>query len=440
MNRPRTRPLVAGIAALAGLGTTLTGCASGASFDAVSVSGPVTLQYWTWFPAQATLQKSIDAFEAANPKIKVQLHELTSSDYQKQMPLALDGGQKLDLVAVQASAMAQQVRHQLTPLDTLNLSADWRSQVNSAVMTQAEKIVADNGDYFIPMGQLGSAVMFYNKDLLDRAGVAGPPTTMAELKDAVARVKASSPDNIPVVYDGAEGGWFQDELVQTLVAQNDPHFFDTIRYRQGSWNTPSYVKGLTEYKNLFHDGTLSKNVLELDYAQAMQDFTSGKSAFLFQGTWEAGLLSRTYRATSKININEVGLAAVPLVDGGTPTLRTFIEAGLAVPKNAVHPKEAAKLLAFLTFGNGVEPWASDLGLVPSKVGYARPDDVLADKSAQDGYNTLAKLILHPASDRNNISAFSTIVGSEITKVLNGEDPASAARNLQDQFASRHYTQ
>lgn len=83
--------------------------------------GTVTLKYWTWFPPEATLKNTIAAFEKANPTIKIELREFEGADYQKQLPLALNGGEALDVVGVQVSAMTNTVRGRLRPV------ADWQA-------------------------------------------------------------------------------------------------------------------------------------------------------------------------------------------------------------------------------------------------------------------------------------------------------------------------
>ena len=83
-----TLPLLAGCGSSGGVG----GAAS-ASQDA---SGSQTINYWTWYPDQKTLQPAINAFEAANPDITVNLRVFSSQDYQKQLPLALNGGESIE--------------------------------------------------------------------------------------------------------------------------------------------------------------------------------------------------------------------------------------------------------------------------------------------------------------------------------------------------------
>src|SRR5689334_7029328 len=119
-----SRGAVAGLGAVIALALSVSACGSSGGVGGKSTakqadvtSGQtVTLNYWTWFPAEPTLKKSIAAFEAANPHIKIKLRVYSNTDYQKQLPLALNGGQSLDVVGVQISAMTNTVRTQLRPV------------------------------------------------------------------------------------------------------------------------------------------------------------------------------------------------------------------------------------------------------------------------------------------------------------------------------------
>ena len=161
---------------------------------------------------------------------------------------------------------------------------------------------------------------------------------------------------------------------------------------------------------------------------------------MFNGTWEAGVISEPFRTEKGIKLADVGVMPLPVLEnGGTASLRSFIEIGLAVPKSAEHPAEAMKLLKFLVLGNGVDVWGPMLIEVPSRIDYTLPADVLTTDVAKSGYDTLVKLLANPASDRNNVSAFSTVAGNGIIQVVNGTDPAQVAANLQKEWESGRYT-
>jgi raffinose/stachyose/melibiose transport system substrate-binding protein len=417
------------------------GGAKNAGQAAVAAGQDVTLNYWTWFPAEATLKKSIAAFEAANPTIKINLREFSNSDYQKELPLALNGGQPLDVVGVQISAMTNTVRSQLRPVSDwqADLPAGWRSQINATMLDQAQKIAKDDVLYTIPMGSIGSAVVYSNADELKKLGLSFPKT-LADLNDAVAKVKAANDGVSPLVFTG--DSWFQDEMFLTVADQIDPMLSDELYTNKVAWNDPKMVQALTAYQNLYKTGAFDPANLSLKGSAADDQFNAGKAAFLVEGSWNSSALSASYRADNKITVGDVGAGALPVVvDGGTAAARTYAEGGLAIPKTSKYAAQAAKFIQFMTMGDGVSTWAQDLVLVPSKVGYTIDQSVLTTPEAQQGFAAIQQVIDTPGSGRGsyNTTFTSTVLDNALLDLARGKTtPQDLANSLQTQWSSGRY--
>lgn len=434
------------VAAAAALAVTLTSCGHSGGVGGQKAapqqdnSGPVTLQYWTWFPAQDTLNKVIAAYEKANPNVTIQLHEHAAADYQKQLPLALNGGQSVDIAGVQVSAMTNSVSTVLRPVSDWEsyLPSGWRNQMESKPLQQAQNIAKDKTLYDIPMGSIGSAFMYYNAAMLAKLGIQ-PPATAAELAGDAHKIEAAMPGVTPVVFDGEP--YWQDEMLFTIIGQTNPGLSDQINYKDGKWNDPAVVKGLTEYKSLFTSGAVNKSVLSLKSPRPTELFTSGKAAFYVDGSWNNSLLSSPYRTANKIGLTNVGAMTFPVVDpAGKPAARGFAEGGLAIPKSSKHAQAAAKFIAYMTVGDGVALWAPDLVLAPAKKGFQPGPDVLTSPAAVAGYQSVQTALNNSASDRNGQQDFSNQVeGNDILDVLNGsKTPQQAADDMQSQWTSGRY--
>lgn len=418
------------------------GGSSNAGQATVAAGQSVTLNYWTWFPAQATLQKSIDAFEAANPDIKINLREFSNTDYQKELPLALNGGQSLDIVGVQISAMTNTVRTRLRPVSDWqsDLPAGWQGEINSTMLGQTQKIAKDDTLYSIPMGSIGSAVVYANQDLLAKAGVSAVPATSAELSADVARIKAAEPGVAPVTFSGES--WWQDEMFFTVADQIDPKLSDELYTSKVAWNSSQTVEALAAYQNLFSSGTLDKGTLSLKEADADNAFNSGKAVFLVEGSWNSSVLSSGYRQANGITLGDVGAGGFPVVvPGGQPTVRTYAEGGLAIPKSSKYTAQAAKFIAFMTTGAGVSTWASDLVLVPSLNGYQVDQSVLTTPAARNGYAAIQALINAGGSGRGEYSTTftSNVLDNSLLDVARGQvSPQNEANTLQAAWTSGRY--
>jgi raffinose/stachyose/melibiose transport system substrate-binding protein len=407
---------------------------------ATQAQAVVTLKYHTWYPPESALRPILDQFEKENPNIKVELTVEESTKYQQSLPLALNSGEAIDVVGVQSGLMVEQIRANLQPIDQLMAKyagSDWESKFVAGNLKTARSQASDGGLYFIPLGRLGSAVGFYNGAIFDELGLK-VPQTYAELVAAAKTIRAKKPDVIPMVFPG--DNWFQDELVLTIVGQDDPSFFNNIRYKDGKWDTASYIQALTEYKQMYKDNVLSLDNQDIKYDQASKLFYTGKAAMYFNGTWEAGLLSAPFRQTNKIDLTDVGLMALPTFTAtGTQSLRSFIEVGLGVPVASTHPAEAIKLIQYLLEGPGLTSLMTNFIVVPSKAGYAVDSSLLTTQRAKDGYTLLEKLINNPAGDRNNMSALSAQIGNELQAMITKDvSPEDTAKTIQADYASGRY--
>ena len=408
----------------------------------VSAGQTVTLNYWTWFPVQTTLQKSIAAFEAANPTIKIKLREFSNTDYQKELPLALNGGQSLDVVGVQVAAMTNTVSTQLRPVSSWqsDLPANWQSLVNSTMVSQTQKIAKDDTLYSVPMGSIGSAVLYSNVDVLKKLGLPFP-TTEAQLATDVTKIKSSDSGVSPIVFSGET--WWQDEMFFTIADQIDPKLSDELYTGKVAWNSPQMVEALTTYQNLFKQGILDKGTLSLKEADADDQFDAGKAAFIVEGSWNSSVLSAPYRKANGIAVGNVGAGAFPVVvPNGKPAARTYAEGGLAIPKSSKYPAQAAKFIQFMTMNPaGVNTWASDLTLVPSLNGYQINTSVLTTPEAQSGYAAITSLINAGGSGRGEYSTTFTsdILDNDLLDVARGQvAPQAEANTLQKAWASGRY--
>lgn len=418
------------------------GGSSAATQATVGAGQTVTLNYETWYPDQATLQKAIAGFEAANPHIKINLRVLASQDFQKQLPLQLDGGQSLDVVGVQVSAMTNTVRSQLRPVSSYSddLGANWRSQIDSKLLSQAQGAASDNVLYDIPMGGVASAFMYYNNTLLKQAGISSAPTTYAQLADDITKIKKSDPSvTSPVVFTGE--AWWQEEMLFTFAGQTDPALSNSIIHGVGSWDQPAVVDALNAYKNLFSTGGVQSSVLSLTGGDPDNLFYSNKAAFLIGGSWEASVLSASYRAQNNISNSDWGAAAVPLANGGAPAVRSLAEGGLAIPLGSKYPAQAAKFIAYMTYGPGVDLWNQNLAYTPvAKVGWQPPANVLTTPAAVQGLQSITGLAADAVSERDSQQNFlNNVEGPTILDVLRGTtSPQQAAASLQAQWTSGRY--
>lgn len=437
-----SRRAITALAAGCALLSVATACSGSGGSGTDDAGGKVTLNLWTWTgaPGGPALRRALDSYQGLHPNVTVKVNEIAADDFKAKAPLALNGGQSIDVLAVQPNQFAQEVSSKLLPVTAWQkyLPAGTLDTYEPLALDQNKKLFSDGKLYSLPFGISGSAVGFYNAALLKEIGVQ-PPQTWADMANLAKVLKQKKPGVAVAALPAGSDAWFQDEFVLTLVGQQDKDFFDNVRYGKGKWDTPSYVQALTDYQKIFADGGLDKNLLDVNLADSEKAFDSGKAAIMFNGSWDSTLLSADYRKANKIDVADVGVLPVPATgDPSTRSLRSFLDVTMGIPKASSHPEEAADLIAYLTTGAGVNDWAKDLGLLPAVKGWQPPAGVLTSDAGKTGLQTIQRLLAEPHSDRNNMSAFSDEVGKKVEKVAGGGNPSSAAKDMQKDLDSGKY--
>jgi multiple sugar transport system substrate-binding protein len=162
----RTAPFAAaGIAAATGL--VLAGCAGGT--ESGDEGGPVTITYTNFISAggnEENLQKIVDAFEAENENVTVEVTTLPYADYFTALQTDLAGGTVSDVFDIElANYASYQESGVLAPLEGVDTSVYQTSL--------AESYATDGTQYALPTS-FSNVVLYYNADLFDAAGLEYP--------------------------------------------------------------------------------------------------------------------------------------------------------------------------------------------------------------------------------------------------------------------------
>ncbi len=407
----------------------LAGCAgaqtSGSDQIALDDEQEINLWGWSGAPGIDNIQRVIDAFEVVHPNITVNYTEVLNTDYKNKASLALGAGESIDVIGVQANAWATENQDFFLPVSDWPDSEGITDAYAPAVVAQNEKLFSDGVLRSVPFGSSGSAIGYYNIDLIKAAGLTDYPKTWAEFKQLADGLKAVDPEAVAAVMPADT--WFQDEFVLTIAGQIDPDFFNRVRYEGASWDDPAYVEALKQYKSLYGDGTLDASTLDLGYVDAMALFDTGKAAVVFNGTWEAGRITAAFRETNALVPSDVGIMPVPTMDAADEgSLRSFLDLTYGIPTTSTHQAAAVEFIKFATAGDGVAEWATGFAFVPAAAEFALPDGVLTTTLETDGYATLLSLVGDPHGDRNNLSNLSAQVGKYVLSVVAGDMTAEDA--------------
>lgn len=135
--------------------------------------GQTVLKFAAWdFEVNGYDRQLIDAFERANPDIKVEVYDFPANEYGDKILIMLAGGEDIDVFYAKDPTMYSGLvlRRQITAIDDL-VARDGLDL--TAYGGSLENIIVDGKLFGLPY-RSDFWILFYNKDLFDERGVAYP--------------------------------------------------------------------------------------------------------------------------------------------------------------------------------------------------------------------------------------------------------------------------
>lgn len=281
------------------------GC-KGLSKQQVEATKPVTLEFWTVFDDVDALQTQIDKYKADRPYLTINLKQLRAEELYPRLLEALAEDKGPDIISVRnrwmrfyqpkLSAMPAfvpdaTVRVEKTTLGTQTIVDTPTVNLPSALQIDKEYVQAVKNDvimdgkiYGLPLS-LENMALFYNKDLLDQAGVAEPPKNWEDFQKAVKKLTKFDKKSGRILQSGANLGTgsnipgFED-LLYILFKQSSISFTD----KNGSaifQNQPSQAISVMNFYTDFANPARDTYTWNEDMENALDKFVNGSLAFFF---------------------------------------------------------------------------------------------------------------------------------------------------------------
>ena len=400
------RKLIIGAALVATAALALTGCSG---TNSSTTSGKVTLTMWTGFtggdrPGYAQIVKD---FNASHPNIKVVQTVESWDTIEQKLPTAWLTGSGPDIAAPSSdpNIIADYVKsNSLLPVST----GSGTSKVNSDQLAQAAiKDFTFNGKLYAIPANFATLSLYYNKALFAKAGIATPPSTVADLEaDAVKLSTGKSQYGLSLADNQTIQMW---PILQWLTGGD---IVDSTGC--SALSTPASQAGLTTWANLVKNDHISP--VGQTGAEADSLFAAGKAAMEINGPWAAG----SYTA-AKVDF---GVVKVPTAaDGSNVTLGSI--APLAISAKTKYPAQAQEFLAYYTSKAEQEKFSLKTGFPPLRTDLTSDAALKADPIVQTFTSQLPDAKLYLPRLTNATKVDSDVYVPLIGKITRGTSVASA---------------
>jgi len=315
--------------------------------------------------------------------------------------------------------------------------SQYRADFEKSVSKEAIDAVSAGGKIWSFPLWTSTQVLFYNKDLLAKAGLTPPsidpkqrPTWEAVL--AAAKQAQAAGAKWGVSFDQVDRYY---ELEPLYVSNGAGVGLEGPDMLTPAIDNPKWIETTAWYGHLFSDGYAPRGIPP---EQMPPLFAAGQLAYMVAGPWNMGLFFKTPDL-------HFGLAAMPYFAGGTPSTPTD-SWSIAVSPYSEHKDLALKFARFMTLDDqGALMSTQNLPLPPANK--AAFDAYLQRMEGQGGavlagYADLVRYELANTAVHRPRSVgwvnFEQIMNKAFSDVRNGADPAAtlhaAAEALKSAFA------
>lgn len=271
------------------------------------------------------------AFEKANPDIELRYEIVSWDTLQQKLVTDISGGDNADLAVIGTRWLVDFVKQDVvSPLDA-NMTDAFRNRFIPVFLKPQE---INGKTYALPIAASARA-LYYNKSILEKAGIGQPPSSWTELLADCAKIKALN--QADTYCFGLQG-----KLIET-----DVYFYYALWTYGGSIVGPDGKSGLTSdaalkaatmYQSMIRSGYTEPSVTAYNREDVQNMFKQGHIGFMITAPFLASQIK-----TEAPNLS-YGVAPIPV---GTREATYGVTDSIVMFDDSKHKPEAWKLLEFL---------------------------------------------------------------------------------------------
>ncbi len=287
---------------------------------------------------EQSVREMTDEFQKQNPSISVDLEFVPYEGLHDKIVLAQGSGDGYDAVLFDVIWPAEFAVNDIL----VDVTDRITPEMNAGVLPGAWTTVEYKGQRYGMPWVLDTKYLFYNKEMLAKAGFDTPPKTWAELMNQAKAIKEKGIVQHPIVWS-----WAQAEAVicdyGTLLSAFGGKFLD--EKGAPAFQSDGGLKALDYMAASIKDGATNPNSREYLEEDVRRVFQDGEAAFALNWTYMFNLANDPKQ--SKV-AGKVGVVAAPGVEGISTASAVNGSMGLGITKSSQHPEETWKYITFLT--------------------------------------------------------------------------------------------
>ena len=395
------------------------------AISALPASAASELTFWSWRTEdKAFYEGQIAKFEAKNPGITVKFTPYLNTEYNAIVSTALTAGKGPDIIQMRPYGGMANLSDAgyFLPLTTKDLPALGKLQAGILAGAQGYK---DKRQFGFPYA-ISAMGIFYNPDMLEKAGVKALPTNWNQLINAFKKVKAAG--MLPLGNAGGNG-----PALEQLHAAVGPtfyggtQFFNDLASGKKTFTDKAYVASLNAVKNLA--AYMPQGFEGVDYNTARGLFANEKAAFYIGGNYELG-----YFRSLNPSLQAGWIPPVAKTAGAPKYVSTWADGAFAINAKTESKVAALKFTNFLASKEFGQALVDEIAFIPTAPYVKITDPVV--KAINKGRSSLGTPFLNVVGFRFENPTSSVILQPGFQKLITGAITAEQlAKDVQTAVSS-----
>lgn len=286
-------------------------------------------------PKNQLMKKLVMQYETEHTNIKIELDSLNTDQQKLKLKTQAASKEVPDITIVNPAA-------QMQPFIDAGLFAPLNDMLdqNGLKDTFQDGLLDwysfDGNTYALPDGN-NIGVVYYNKELFEKAGVE-VPTTFEDMLKVVTTLKEKGITPIAI---GEKDSWTGSFLfMNMLLRTNGPGFLQDVVDKKKTFEDPAFQEAVDAFQSLVSAEAFQEGATSFDFNAGENLFKTGKSAMYYMGTWATGGIE-----TSSVN-GKVGVFKFPTIAGKGDVNEFMLAPGsaFAISANSEHLQETKDFL------------------------------------------------------------------------------------------------
>lgn len=352
-------------------------------------------------------------FEKANPNVKVNL-EFVPYESLRDKTIAAQASGGYDVVLFDTIWPAEYANN--------GFLLDVSSRINKTdikkIFSGAWTTVQYKSKYYGLPWILDTKYLYYNTEILKKAGIKAPPKTYQQLLAQSEIIKKKGLVKYPLVSSWAQAEALVADYTMYLAAFGGS-FLDAND--QPAFQKGGGLKALEFMVDSVKNGISNPNSKEYLEEDVRRVFSSGQAAFALNWTYMFNLTQD--KNESKV-VGQVGIVPAPGATGGTKVSAVNGSMGLGITSGSKYPNEAWKFISALT-SQSVQNKYATLSLPIWKTSYNDPTVTKGQESVVKAAKTSIGA-MYPRPTVVKYAEFSTILQKSLQEAILGKVSAQDA--------------